>query len=64
MYSNQTMYFEGTMNQEEWDEMNALRRAISDNPASVRPDKQERFTELLVRSWPATGDLPLQHKEG
>jgi hypothetical protein len=44
------------MNQEEWDEMNALRRAISDNPAAVHPDKQERFTELLVRSWPAKGD--------
>ena len=44
------------MNQEEWDEMNALRKAITDNPASVHPDKQERFTELLVRSWPAMGD--------
>jgi hypothetical protein len=44
------------MNQEEWDEMNALRRAISDNPAAVHPAKLERFTELLVQSWPATGD--------
>lgn len=44
------------MNQEEWDEMNALRAAITENPASVHPAKQERFTELLVRSWPATGD--------
>ena len=44
------------MTEEEWNEMNALRRAITENPASVHPAKQERFTELLVRSWPATGD--------
>jgi hypothetical protein len=41
---------------EEFEEMSALRAAISDNPAAVHPDKQERFTELLVQSWPATGD--------
>jgi hypothetical protein len=41
---------------EEFEEMSALRAAITDNPAAVHPDKQERFTELLVRSWPATGD--------
>lgn len=35
---------------EEWDELNALRLAINANPASVHPDKQERFTELFVRS--------------
>lgn len=35
---------------EEWDELNALRVAINVNPASVHPDKQERFTELFVRS--------------
>ncbi len=44
------------MTDEEFEEMSALRAAISDNPAAVHPDKQERFTELLVRSWPATGD--------
>jgi hypothetical protein len=41
---------------EEFEEMSALRAAISENPAAVHPDKQERFAELLVRSWPATGD--------
>jgi hypothetical protein len=44
------------MTDEEFEEMSALRAAISDNPAAVHPTKQERFTELLVQSWPATGD--------
>ncbi len=44
------------MTDEEFEEMSALRAAITDNPAAVHPDKQERFAELLVRSWPATGD--------
>ena len=44
------------MTDEEFEEMGALRAAISDNPAAVCPEKQERFTELLVKSWPATGD--------
>ena len=44
------------MTDEEFEEMSALRAAISDNPAAVHPAKQERFTELLVQSWPATGD--------
>jgi hypothetical protein len=44
------------MTEEEFDEMTALRAAISDNPAAVHPDKQERFAELLVQSWPARGD--------
>jgi hypothetical protein len=42
--------------EEEFEEMNALRAAISENPAAVHPTEQERFTELLVQSWPATGD--------
>jgi hypothetical protein len=44
------------MTEEEFKEMTALRAAISDNPAAVHPEKQERFTELLVQSWPARGD--------
>ena len=47
------------MTDEEFEEMSALRAAISDNPAAVCPEKQERFTELLVRSWPARGDEPV-----
>lgn len=35
---------------EEWSEMNALKLAINDNPASVHPDKMERFSELFVKS--------------
>ena len=36
---------------EEWEELDTLRRAISFNPATVATEKQERFTELLVKSW-------------
>jgi hypothetical protein len=39
-----------SLNQEEFKEMDDLRKAISDNPAYVHPEKQERFTELFVRS--------------
>lgn len=36
---------------EEWNELVALKEAINHNPASVHPEKMEKFTELLVRSW-------------
>ena len=39
------------MTHEEWAELDALRKAISLSPATVVPEEQERFTELLVRSW-------------
>ena len=35
---------------DEWQEMDTLRRAISQLPSSVVPVKMERFTELFVRS--------------
>lgn len=41
---------------EEWNELNALRVAINENPASVHPEKQERFTELFVRSLEGKGN--------
>lgn len=41
---------------EEWNELDVLRRAINDNPAAVHPEKQERFTELFVRSLSYVGD--------
>lgn len=45
---------------EEWNELNALRVAINTNPASVHPSKQERFTELFVRSLLGKGsNMPL-----
>ena len=41
---------------EEWDELVALKEAINYNPASVKYDKMERFTELMVRSLEGKGD--------
>jgi hypothetical protein len=38
------------LTQDEFNEMVALKNAINNNPASVHPDKQEMFTEYLVRS--------------
>ena len=52
------------MTQEEWDEMNVLRKAMTDNLASVHPDKQERFTQLLIKSWPAQGEHPVDPEPG
>lgn len=40
---------------DEYRELDALRRAINANPASVHPEKQERFTELFVRSLSYVG---------
>ena len=39
-----------SLTDDEWNEMSAIRQAINDYPASVHPDKMERFTELFVRS--------------
>jgi hypothetical protein len=39
------------MTKEEWQELKDLKEAITLRPASVVPEKQERFTELLVKSW-------------
>jgi hypothetical protein len=40
---------------DEYQELDALRKAINANPASVHPEKQERFTELFVRSLSYVG---------
>jgi len=40
------------LSDEEWKEMDAIRRAIADHPASVHPDKMERFSELFVTTLP------------
>lgn len=45
------------LTKEERDEMVALKNAINDNPFAVRPDKQERFTELFVRSLAYVRDI-------
>lgn len=47
-----------TMTQEEWQELNDLRVAISEYPAAVVPEKQERFTELLIKSWEYIDNVP------
>lgn len=44
------------LSKDEWDELDALRKAINDSPASVHPEKQERFTELFVRSLSYVGN--------
>jgi len=41
------------LSQEEQEEMKALREAIKFHPASVHPDKMEKYTEYLVRSLAA-----------
>lgn len=43
------------LTKDEWQELDALRKAINDSPASVHPEKQERFTELFVRSLSYVG---------
>lgn len=40
----------------EWYEIQALRRAISENPAAVHPIKMERFSELFAKSLAGKGD--------
>ena len=43
------------LSEDEYQELDALRKAINANPASVHPKKQERFTELFVRSLSYVG---------
>lgn len=38
------------LSEQEWSEMDALKRAINYCPQSVSPEKMEMFTEYLVRS--------------
>jgi hypothetical protein len=47
------------LTEEEWNELDALRKAINYSPASVHPEKQERFTELFVKSLRGKGDRVL-----
>jgi hypothetical protein len=39
-----------TLTEEEWDELVALKEAITYRPASVSAHKMEKFAELMVRS--------------
>jgi len=38
-----------TLSQEEWNELVALKDAITYHPSSVSAEKMEKFTELMVR---------------
>jgi hypothetical protein len=44
------------MDDKDWEELVALKSVISYNPASVHPDKMEKFTELLVKSLRGKGE--------
>ena len=44
------------MDQNEWNELMALKSAISYNPASVNPEKMELFTQLLIKSFNYRGE--------
>jgi hypothetical protein len=50
------------MEHNDWKELVALKSAISFNPATVHPDKMEKFTELFVQTLLDKGDYV--HKEG
>jgi hypothetical protein len=51
------------MTKEEWEEMNTLRKAISEQPSTVIPEKMEKFTELFVKSLEGADDSsPLTRK--
>jgi len=45
-----------TLSQEEWNELVALKDAITYHPSSVSAEKMEKFTELMVRSLEGKGD--------
>lgn len=47
------------LSSEEWLELNVLRKAISDSPSTVTPEKQERFSALFARSLIGKGNQPL-----
>jgi hypothetical protein len=44
------------LTKEEWEELIALKEAITYYPQSVSAEKMELFTELLVRSLEGKGD--------
>ena len=44
------------LTKEEWDELMALKDAITWCPQTVSAEKMEKFTELMVRSLEGKGD--------
>ena len=47
-----------TLTNEEWNELVALKEAITYRPASVSAEKMEKFAELMVRSLEGKCDPP------
>ena len=47
-----------TLTQEEWNELVALKEAISYSPQTVSAEKMEKFAELMVRSLEGKCDPP------
>jgi hypothetical protein len=48
-----------TLTKEEWNELVALKEAITYRPASVSAEKMEKFAELMVRSLEGKCDPPI-----
>lgn len=44
------------LSDDEWNEMDALRRAINQHPQAVHPNKMEEFTQYFVRSLRENGN--------
>jgi hypothetical protein len=47
---------ENSLTKEEQEELISLKKAINDGLSTVHPDKQERFTELFVKSLYGKGE--------
>jgi len=45
-----------SLTDDEWNEMNALRKVIAERPQALIPEKMEEFTEYLVRSLKELGN--------
>jgi hypothetical protein len=53
------------LTEEEWDELVALKDAITYSPQTVSPDRMEKFAELMVRSLEGKSDpLPPKNWRG
>jgi hypothetical protein len=45
-----------TLSDNEWQEMDALRKVISQRPQALIPEKMEKFSEYMVRSLREMGN--------
>ena len=44
------------LTEDEWKEMDALRKVISQRPQALTPEKMEKFSEYMVRSLREMGN--------